>query len=152
MSYHVQQVNWHNSNKILRALREKVFVCEYHIPQNVEFDTLDSLAKHIILTNENDAVIATGRLSDDGLMSRVAVLASHRNQQVYHLVFSYLVEIAKQLGIKQVSFNCILQETERFLNAGFTAQGHVFMEAGIPRLRLSCPVSNFNPEPFTLVH
>lgn len=152
MSYHVHQVNWLNSQKELKAIREKVFVCEYHIPKNVEFDTLDNLARHIILKNEHEAVIATGRLSDDGLMSRVAVLATHRNQQVYRMVFSFLVELAKKQGIEKVSFNCILQETDKFLNAGFEAQGHVFMEAGIPRLRLSCPVSNFNPEPFTLVH
>ncbi len=152
MSYQIHQVDWCDESERLKELREKVFVCEYHIPRSIEFDKLDIMAQHVLLTNDNKAVIATARLSNDGLMSRVAVIASHRNQAVYKTLFSFLVTVAEQQGLDNVSFNCILDERDKFLQVGFKQQGEVFMEAGIPRQRLFCPIKNFNAEPFSLVH
>ncbi|KAF7787290.1 hypothetical protein PRUB_a4482 [Pseudoalteromonas rubra] len=47
---------------------------------------------------------------------------------------------------------CILDEVPTFLKSGFSKQGGVFMEAGIPRQRMKCPVKEMNSEPFTMLH
>jgi len=152
MSYQLQQVNWLQNRERLKALREKVFVCEYHIPKHIEFDQLDRTSQHIVLLNEDNVIIASARLSQDGLMSRVAVLPEFRNEEVYRNLFSYLVSVAKEQGATEMSFNCILHEKDRFIKAGFYVKTPVFMEAGIARQRLSCPIENFTTSEFSLVH
>jgi predicted GNAT family N-acyltransferase len=86
------------------------------------------------------------------LIGRIAVLPEHRNRKVYKSLLNFIVELASNQGIEEVSINCILNEVERFKRNGFIQQGNVFMEAGIPRQRMQCPVSAFNTTPFTLVH
>ncbi|SFD06141.1 GNAT family N-acetyltransferase [Pseudoalteromonas denitrificans] len=152
MSYQLQQVNWLKNRERLKALREKVFVCEYHIPKHIEFDQFDRISQHIILLNEQNTIIASARLSQDGLMSRVAVLPEYRTQTIYRSLFSFLVSIAKDQGASEMSFNCILQEKDKFIKSGFSEQGLVFMEAGIARQRLSCPIEKFTSTEFSLVH
>ena len=130
MGYLVDKVEWDIKKDMLQKIRERVFVYELHIPKHIEFDSLDKIALHVLVTDDANCPIATGRLCKDGLIGRIA-----SNQ-----------------GIEEVSINCILNEVERFKRNGFIQQGNVFMEAGIPRQRMQCPVSAFNTTPFTLVH
>jgi predicted GNAT family N-acyltransferase len=155
MAYLIKDVTWQEHKSQLKQIRERVFVCEYHIPKTIEFDRSDNEAFHVIVSvdsNTDEPVVATGRLSKDGLISRVAVLASHRNQELYLTLFSHFAEIAKLQGLNMLSFNCRLTELEKFTCVGYKPEGCVFMEAGIARQRLCCPVNAFNPQPFTMVH
>ncbi|MEM6510753.1 MAG: GNAT family N-acetyltransferase, partial [Pseudomonadota bacterium] len=126
--------------------------CELHIPKDIEFDHLDKTAHHVLVTDECKCPVATGRLCNDGLIGRIAVLPEHRNRSVYKSLLNYLVGMAEKQGCDCVSINCILNEVDRFKRNGFSADGLVFMEAGIPRQRMLCPIKQFDTRPFTLVH
>ena len=152
MSYHIDKVEWDTRKDLLQHIRERVFVCELHIPKHIEFDNLDSNALHVLVTDDAKSPVATGRICSDGLIGRIAVLPEHRNRSVYKSLLSYMVKLAQQQGFNNISINCILNEVERFKRNGFTQQGFVFMEAGIPRQRMQCPISQFDTNPFTLVH
>ncbi len=152
MAFQVRRVDWAGNAQQLRTIREKVFVFELNIPKRIEFDQFDLSATHVLILDDKDNPIATGRLCKDGLLGRIAVLPPYRTREVYKMLLNYLVEVAKQEGIGEVCINCILNEVDRFLAKGFVQQGHVFMEAGIPRMRLKCPVQQFDSEPFTMVH
>ena len=152
MGYQVKKVDWDVQKDVLQQIREKVFVYELHIPKDVEFDSLDEFALHVLVSDETQTPIATGRLCIDGLIGRIAVLPEHRNRRVYKSLLHFIVELAAKQGIEKVSINCILNEVERFKKNGFVQQGNVFMEAGIPRLRMQCSVAHFTTTPFTLVH
>jgi predicted GNAT family N-acyltransferase len=152
MGYQVNEADWHSQKDLLQHIREQVFVYELHIPKHIEFDSLDKFAYHVLVTDDGHFPVATGRLCSDGLISRIAVLPKHRNRKVYKSLLNFIVELASNQGIEEVSINCILNEVERFKRNGFIQQGNVFMEAGIPRQRMQCPVSAFNTTPFTLVH
>ena len=152
MVYTVDKVDWQSEKDQLQQIRERVFVYELHIPKNIEFDNLDALAQHILVTDNMHSPVATGRLCNDGLIGRIAVLPQHRNRNVYKSLLNFIVKLAAEQGIEAISINCILNEVERFKNNGFTVQGHVFMEEGIPRQRMQCPIACFETRPFTLVH
>ncbi|MBH0000286.1 GNAT family N-acetyltransferase [Pseudoalteromonas sp. NSLLW24] len=152
MGYLVDKVEWDIKKDMLQKIRERVFVYELHIPKHIEFDSLDKIASHVLVTDDANCPIATGRLCTDGLIGRIAVLPEHRNRKVYKSLLNFIVELASNQGIEEVSINCILNEVERFKRNGFIQQGNVFMEAGIPRQRMQCSVSAFNTTPFTLVH
>ncbi|MBD1583235.1 GNAT family N-acetyltransferase [Pseudoalteromonas sp. S16_S37] len=152
MSYHVDKVSWLHKKAQLKQIRERVFVYELHIPKEVEFDSLDAESDHVIICNDNDEPVGTGRLSPDGLISRIAVIQSHRNRDAYTSLLNYLVLLASDKGLDNIYVNCILDEVPNFVENGFLKQGCVFMEAGIPRQKLRCPISAFRTEPFTMLH
>ncbi|MFC3031266.1 GNAT family N-acetyltransferase [Pseudoalteromonas fenneropenaei] len=152
MFYRADKVSWQLYKRELQQIREKVFVCELHIPKSIEFDQLDLSAEHVLVRDEKEGPVATGRLCRDGLISRVAVLKPHRTRETYDTLLNFLVYLAEQNGLKAVGINCILHEVELFTAKGFEKQGCVFMEAGIPRQRLQCQIERFCTEPFTLVH
>jgi predicted GNAT family N-acyltransferase len=143
MVYTVDKVDWQSEKSQLQHIRERVFVYELHIPKRIEFDNLDALAQHILVTDNMHSPVATGRLCNDGLIG---------NRNVYKSLLNFIVKLAAEQGIEAISINCILNEVERFKNNGFIVQGHVFMEAGIPRQRMQCPIACFETRPFTLVH
>jgi predicted GNAT family N-acyltransferase len=152
MGYQINKVEWDRQKDQLQQIREKVFVYELHIPKRVEFDSQDKLAHHVLVTHNSNAPVATGRLCTDGLIGRIAVLPAHRNRHVYTSLLTFIVNLAANDGHQVISINCILSEVERFKRNGFIQQGGVFMEAGIPRQRMQCQVSEFVTKPFTLVH
>jgi predicted GNAT family N-acyltransferase len=152
MGYQVDKVDWHTQKDLLQQIREQVFVYELHIPKRVEFDDLDQLAQHILVTDDSLSPVATGRLCTDGLIGRIAVLPAHRNRLLYQSLLNFIVSLASEQGLSAISINCILNEVELFKNNGFQQQGCVFMEAGIPRQRMQCKVSEFVTKPFTLMH
>ncbi|WP_199529686.1 GNAT family N-acetyltransferase [Pseudoalteromonas sp. bablab_jr010] len=152
MGYKIDEVEWSIDKELLQQIRERVFVYELHIPRHIEFDHLDKIAHHVLVTDEGKRPVATGRLCNDGLIGRIAVLPEHRNRSVYKSLLNYLVNLAEKQGCDCVSINCILNEVDRFKQNGFSADGLVFMEAGIPRQRMLCPIKQFDTRPFTLVH
>ena len=152
MGYLVNKVEWDLQKDILQQIRERVFVYELHIPKHIEFDSLDELALHVLVTDDAYHPVATGRLCTDGLISRIAVLPAHRNRSVYKSLLNFIVKLASSQGIEEVSINCILNEVGRFKLNGFAKHGNVFMEAGIARQRMQCKVEHFSTAPFTLVH
>jgi len=152
MVYHVTKADWSEQQVLLTELREKVFVYELNLPKKVEFDALDEQSQHAIIYDELSSPVGTGRLCPNGLISRVAIISSHRNKSAYSALLNYLVIIAKEQGLSNIFINSVLDEVPSFVKYGFSKKGCVFMEAGIPRQQLYCPVSNFCAEPFTMVH
>ncbi|MEL0634537.1 GNAT family N-acetyltransferase [Pseudoalteromonas carrageenovora] len=152
MGYRVTEVDWNRQKSLLQQIRERVFVYELHIPKKVEFDSLDEICQHVLVTDESEQAVATGRLCSDGLIGRIAVLPEHRNRLVYQSLLNFIVKLAARQGINTICINCILNEVQLFNQNGFIKQGCVFMEAGIPRQRMQCEVDDFVTKPFTLVH
>ena len=152
MVYHVTKVNWFEQQTLLTELRERVFVYELNLPKKVEFDALDKLSEHAIIYDNFDTPVGTGRLTPNGLISRVAIERKHRNKTAYCSILNYLVVIAKEKGLNNIFINSVLDEVPTFVLYGFCKKGSVFMEAAIPRQQLYCPVNDFNAEPFTMLH
>lgn len=150
--YHVVKVNWQQEKSLLKELREKVFVYELNLPKKVEFDKLDEKSIHAVIIDSSNHIIGTGRLSPNGLISRVAIIKAHRNRQAYCSLLNFLVLEAKQNGLDNIFINCVLDEVKNFVANGFTIKGNVYMEGGIPRQPLSCPINTFTTEPFTMLH
>ncbi|CCQ12117.1 GNAT family acetyltransferase YjcF [Pseudoalteromonas luteoviolacea B = ATCC 29581] len=152
MFYRVDKVSWLAHKRELQQIREKVFVCELHIPKKVEFDEIDLVAEHILVKDETECPVATARLCKDGLISRIAVLKQYRNRETFDTLLNFIAKLAQQNGLQSVCINCVLHEVDLFTAKGFEKSGCVFMEAGIPRQRLMCKLNSFCTEPFTLVH
>ena len=148
----VNKVSWAHSKRRLKRLRERVFVSEWRIPKSAEFDHLDSQSEHVLITDENGSDIATGRITPDGEVGRIAVISHHRGQAVYDVLYQALLNIAIEKDLPDVFVQCKLEGVEHFQTQGFSTVGNVYMDSGIPRQRMSCPVSSFNWSKVELTH
>lgn len=152
MSYRVKCVNWHADKHHLSKLREQVFVFEWHLPREAEFDEFDHEAHHVLICDAQDIPVATGRLTQEGEVGRIAVRRKHRSLPVYRMLFESLVDIAKKHHIHKLHVRCDLSSVDYHRKLGFTPHGPAFMEAGIPRQRMACKIQNFTLPDVTQMH
>ena len=152
MTFTVKNVDWGKEKHRLSRLREKVFVCEWRIPKECEFDQQDTQSFHVLIVDENNAEVATGRLTPGGEIGRIAVVPKFRGKEVYRALFNALLEIAKQHGLDDVSVQCELEGVEYYQQQGFRPVGTVYMDAGIPRQKMACTISDFTLPRVELTH
>ena len=139
MTYIISQVKWQQAAPQLKDIREKVFVCEKRIPKKIEFDNGDRSAHHILVC-DNEEPIATGRITPQGEVSRIAVVMNYRHKKVDRLILRGLLNIANELSLKEVFISSPLDKVTYFTKHEFYPIGSVFMEAGIPKQRMACPI------------
>ena len=143
MSYSVSRVKWEQAAPLLKNIREKVFICEWRIPKRIEFDKNDQSAFHMLICDDvTQEPIATGRILLSGEISRIAVLMPFRQQNIDKIVLRGLFRIAKELELSEVFIHSPLDTVEYFVKHHFSTVGTVFMEAGMPRQRMACPIDN----------
>ena len=143
MSVTVSRVKWEEASDLLKNVREKVFICEWRIPKQIEFDRHDSSAYHMLVCDDfTQEPIATGRISPSGEISRIAVLMGFRKQKIDKIVLQGLISIAKELKLPEIYIYSPLDSVDYFRRNDFVAKGGVFMEAGMPRQRMACSIEN----------
>ena len=151
-SFTIEKVNWRHSKRRLKRLRDRVFVCEWRIPRQSEFDELDQLADHILIVDNDGSDIATGRITPDGEIGRIAVVSDRRGKEIYDVLYNALLEIAKAKELDDVFVQCELTGVDHFEEQGFQTVGGVYMDSGIPRQKMSCPISDFSWSRVQLTH
>lgn len=143
MSYSVCRVQWEKAAPLLKNVREKVFICEWRIPKNIEFDKKDRVAYHMLVCDDvTQEPIATGRILPTGEISRIAVLMGFRQKQVQQFILEGLFKVARELKLDEVFIYSTLDSVSYFRQHQFKVVGSVFMEAGMPRQRMACSVEN----------
>jgi predicted GNAT family N-acyltransferase len=152
MTFRVENVDWENEKNRLRKLRERVFVYEWRIPKEYEFDQYDGESDHVLVLDKNDLEVATGRLTPQGEIGRIAVIPEFRGPEIYQTLFHALLHIAKMKDLKDVSVQCDLDGVQYYEKQGFKAIGAVYMDAGIPRQRMACTLDNFALPRVELTH
>ncbi|MCC2615327.1 GNAT family N-acetyltransferase [Aestuariibacter halophilus] len=152
MTFTVENVDWGKAKHKLSKLREKVFVYEWRIPRECEFDNRDSRAAHVLLLDESGHEVATGRITPDGEIGRIAVESNYRKPAVYQVLIDALLDIARAREIQQVSVQCELEGVEYYQQQGFRPVGAVYMDAGIPRQRMACALHSFTLPRVDLTH
>ncbi|XQW86738.1 GNAT family N-acetyltransferase [Thalassotalea piscium] len=141
MSFTVSKVKWEQAAPLLKIVRERVFVCEQRIPKKIEFDRRDQHATHILVCDSsNQEPIATGRILPTGEVSRIAVIQNFRKYKIDKLIIKALLEIAKDLNLDEVFIYSPLDAVQYFRKHQFSPAGAVFMEAGMARQRMVCPL------------
>lgn len=152
MAYLVENVDWSSASQRLTELREKVFVLEWQMPRDSEFDEHDHRASHIIVSTSDKQPIATARLTEEGEIGRIAIRIGYRKLPVYRLLFGALIAQARALNVSAVRLNCDLTSVDHHTKLGFTATGQVFMEAGIARQVMTCPINCCKLPDITQLH
>ena len=131
----VNVVDYATGGAAIRRIRDQVFVIEQGVPSKLEHDDQDPGAVHV-LAFAGDVPVGTGRITPDGKIGRMAVLASHRGTGVGRMILAELVTAAERSAMTQVYCFAQCQAMRFYERLGFTAEGPVFMEAGLEHQRM----------------
>lgn len=122
---------WETDSPFLRQVRTQVFVVEQKVPPSLEWDGLDPECLHAIALADK-VPIGTGRLSRDGHIGRVAVLAEWRGRGIGDSLIHELLKVARARGDRECVLNAQTHALDFYTRFGFVAEGEEFQDAGIP--------------------
>jgi predicted GNAT family N-acyltransferase len=132
----VSLVCWHDGEPLLKAIRAAVFIREQGVPEELEWDEHDATCRHALaLTHSGDA-IGCGRIFTNGHIGRIAVLAHWREKKVGTAIMEALLAYAAAHDYPQIDVDAQTQAVPFYHRFDFVEQGEVFMDAGLPHIKM----------------
>ncbi|MEI6182618.1 MAG: GNAT family N-acetyltransferase [Polynucleobacter sp.] len=126
---------WQEASQDAYLIREKVFIHEQGVPEDMELDEFDPTSKHA-LAYEDHVCVGTGRLvhlnSHHAQIGRMAVLSAFRNRGIGKVILSRLIALAKSEGVLTLTLHSQVSAIPFYAKMGFIAEGSIYDEAGIP--------------------
>jgi predicted GNAT family N-acyltransferase len=133
----ISLVSWHDGEPLLRAVRETVFIREQGIPEELEWDGLDEDCRHALALSLQGEAIGCGRMLANGHIGRIAVLPQWREQRLGTAIMETLLAEASAQGLSRVDVDAQTQAMPFYRSLGFVEQGEVFMDAGLPHIKMT---------------
>ncbi len=126
----IKIADWEKDNSTLKLIRKTVFIDEQKVPEELEWDEHDISSIHFLASVENTDC-ATARLKSDGQIGRMAVLPGYRHKCIGSQLLTAVLKTASENKMERVFLHAQVQVVGFYQQHGFTAQGDVFMDAGI---------------------
>ena len=139
-TYIFEKINSSKDLNISYKIRKKVFCEEQKISEKIEFDNLDHLCEHFLIS-KNKTYIATARVrpkNENTLkIERVAVLPEFRRLKVGSLLINEII----QFYLNGTKINSIILHSQVYVEAfykslNFKSYGDEFFEDGIPHIAM----------------
>ena len=124
-------LDWLQAGRVVRPLREAVFVHEHGISLEQEFDEKDKTARHLVIWSDKGEVVACARLLREGYLGRLAVLPAWRGQGLGKRLLIAAIEEAQRFGWKELRVLSMASKTALYTPFGFEPVGEVFESAGL---------------------
>lgn len=139
--------DWQTHHQELTRVRHTVFVEEQQVPVALELDHEDAGATHFLCLLPNGTPVATARLLNDGHIGRMAVLREYRGQQVGNRLLAFVIAEAQRRNLSRVLLHAQTQAIGFYEQAGFIAEGEIFLDAGIEhqQMTLQLPADHTQP-------
>jgi predicted GNAT family N-acyltransferase len=140
----VSTVEWDSAQSNLRLIRQKVFIEEQQVPEDLEWDSQDKQAIHF-LGKEGNRPVACARLVGDEYLGRVAVLKEYRSHgwggRLIRAAEQYL--LARHKG--RLSLNAQANSYPFYFKNGYRPDEEMHWDANIPHLKMTKVLNRPNP-------
>lgn len=121
-----------------KDIRIKVFVEEQGFRE--EFDSLDNVATHIVIFDEDKAIATCRFFAKDGnseyLIGRIAVLKEYRGMHIGAKLIEIAEEQIKKLGGTKAVIHAQCRAKDFYLKQGYSDSGKEDIEEGCPHVWL----------------
>jgi predicted GNAT family N-acyltransferase len=120
------------------ALRHEVFCVEQGVPPDLDQDGRDETALQLLALDDAD-VVGTCRLltgEESWRLGRMAVRADRRADGIGRKLMDLAHREARAAGARRVSLAAQTPVQGFYERQGYISHGDVFMEAGIPHIRM----------------
>ena len=132
--------DWLHADVAAKPIREDVFIKECHRPKSDEWDDEDDKALHVVASLDGNA-IGTARLTADGVIGHIAVLADFRHQGVATAMLKRLIEAGKQSRLSLLTLNSPNDQMALYLKQGFISVGDSFIFEHKPHTKMQLKLS-----------
>ncbi|WP_031089960.1 GNAT family N-acetyltransferase [Streptomyces sp. NRRL WC-3549] len=126
-------------------VRKDVFVGEQNVPEEIEYDSCDATAVHVLAVAADGTALGTGRLLHGadaagrtggdvtvGSLGRLAVVREARGLGVGAALVRAIEDEARTLGLTGVDLHAQTHALGFYERLGYAAYGPEFPDAGIP--------------------
>ncbi len=131
----IEQTDFAQQRDAIYAIRKTVFIVEQAVPAEIEIDGHDPVARHVLAFMDGQAV-GTGRITSDGRIGRMAVLADFRGLGVGRAILHALIDIGTADDAPRLFLSAQCHAIPFYEKAGFVAEGPIYEEAGIDHRRM----------------
>jgi predicted GNAT family N-acyltransferase len=129
-------VSFQDAEKEIRFVRNTVFTREQGIDAGLNFDGRDEECTQVLARDGDGNAVGTARMTADGHIGRIAVLARRRGEGIGRRLTLALVEAAQGRGLSSVYLHAQVQAVGFYRALGFEVSGPAFVEAGIEHVRM----------------
>ncbi|MCR4304934.1 MAG: GNAT family N-acetyltransferase [Gallionella sp.] len=133
----VSLVSWHDGEPLLKSIREAVFIREQGVPADLEWDGLDESCRHALALSHSGDAIGCGRMFANGHIGRISVLPQWRKQKAGTAIVEALLDYARAHDYIQVDVDAQTHAVPFYHSFGFVEHGEVFMDAGLPHIKMT---------------
>jgi predicted GNAT family N-acyltransferase len=124
--------------ELIYSIREIVFINEQRVPADIEIDEFDPVCQHVLAWRD-DVAVGTGRITPDGRIGRMAVIAEYRGQGIGRAILTALMQLGRDMGVDRLYLSAQCQAIPFYEQAGFAASGPVYDDAGIDHRLMTLP-------------
>ncbi|TDO99478.1 GNAT family N-acetyltransferase [Marinomonas balearica] len=128
--------DWGSSKAQLTFVRKQVFILEQGFDEQDEWDGKDEDAVHFVSFGTTAVPTGVCRLTENGQISRLAVLPNYRSQGYGIMLMRRAVQVAREMGLDSVFLNSQIDAQIFYERIGFNTDGKVFLDAGKPHIRM----------------
>ena len=134
--YLLREATWKADRNELMDVRTSVFIEEQMVPVKDEIDEFDPVSHHVLITDERDKPVGSGRLNPEGQIGRMAVLKEHRGNGIGDMMMRHFMKKALNDGRKIIEMSAQTHAIPFYSKYGFTTVGRVYDEVGIPHQKM----------------
>ncbi|MEV0531562.1 GNAT family N-acetyltransferase [Kitasatospora sp. NPDC050463] len=130
---------------LVRGVRHEVFIAEQGVPEELEYDELDATSEHLLavgpqgeplgtarLIHGPQALALTGGTAGRVLLGRLAVVKAARGTGLGVELVRAVEAAGRERGAREVELHAQVQALGFYERLGYTAEGPVYDDAGIP--------------------
>lgn len=132
MDIRIARADWQDHEQELVTIRERVFIQEQRVPEELEWDGEDPDSIHFLASAADGTPVGCVRLLPSGQISRLSVLENCRNQGIGKALLAAVEREARARDMPEIFLHAQTHATRFYEEAGFTVGGGIFLEAGIP--------------------
>jgi predicted GNAT family N-acyltransferase len=131
----------------LMQLRYDVFVLEQNVPEEEEYDAYDNTCAHFGLFHKSHLIGCARVVNLNGVakIGRVVVAKEHRGSGVGTELMRRLLDWCRAQGYEQAILDSQTYVQEFYAKLGFIPEGEVFLDAGIPHIRMRLFLTHKSP-------
>lgn len=141
MTLRIRKYSWQLAPKVLRDIRQAVFIDEQQVPEELEWDDTDTIADHYIALTTDNTPVAVARMypsvTDTAHIGRMAVLPAYRGRGYGEQLLRHIMTEAAR-DYQDLYLSAQTRVIDFYERSGFHVCSRPYDDAGIPHVDMRC--------------